>query len=98
MVERLLYTQDVGGSIPSSPTSLRAHRRFGSAGSFQAPFMWGEYRFKTGKKRNGVNAFIVWVWLDLQGAHRLDHPELSDADWGSNFPCYVGLRPWNNEE
>jgi hypothetical protein len=35
--------------------------------------MWGEYRFKTGKKRNGVNAFIVWVWLDLQGAHRLDH-------------------------
>ena len=28
LVERLLYTQDVGGSIPSPPTSLR---RFGSA-------------------------------------------------------------------
>ena len=33
MVERLLYTEDVGGSSPSSPTNLRAFRRFGGQAS-----------------------------------------------------------------
>jgi hypothetical protein len=33
LVERLLYTQDVGGSSPSPPTSLRAHQRVSRASS-----------------------------------------------------------------
>src|SRR5690242_19814770 len=42
LVERIVYTDDVGGSSPSSPTSLRCERRIKSGEGCRAVALWGE--------------------------------------------------------
>jgi putative endonuclease len=64
LVERLLYTQDVGGSSPSLPTSLRSRSSVGCRAVAQRAEAGRRRELRLGKPHNS-EPFVVYVYILL---------------------------------